>query len=37
MANTMVAFFDLYLKHDQTAADRLAAQGTQPGYTLQSG
>jgi predicted dienelactone hydrolase len=33
----MVAFFDLYLKGDQTAAQRLAAAGDQPGYSLQSG
>ena len=37
VANTMVAFFDLYLKGDQAAADRLAHEGNQPGYTLQSG
>jgi hypothetical protein len=37
VASSMVAFFDLYLKHDQSAGDRLAALGNQPGYSLQSG
>ena len=37
VANAMVAFFDLYLKGDQSAAGRLTAEGSQPGYTLQSG
>ena len=37
VANAMVAFFDLYLKGDQSAAGRLTAAGSQPGYTLQSG
>jgi Chlorophyllase enzyme len=37
VATAMVAFFDLYLKGDATAADRLAAEGNQPGYSLQSG
>ena len=33
----MVAFFDLYLKGDQSAAGRLTSAGNQPGYTLQAG
>ena len=33
----MVAFFDLYLKGDASANDRLVVEGTQPGYSLQSG
>jgi hypothetical protein len=33
----MVAFFDLYLKGDPTASERLAAQGNQAGYSLQTG
>jgi predicted dienelactone hydrolase len=37
VASSMVAFFDLYLKHDPSAADRLTSQGNQPGYSLQSG
>jgi predicted dienelactone hydrolase len=37
VAAAMVAFFDLYLKHDQSAAGRLNAEGNQPGYSLQSG
>jgi predicted dienelactone hydrolase len=37
VARAMVAFFDLYLKGDQSAAGRLTAEGAQPGYTLQSG
>jgi predicted dienelactone hydrolase len=37
VAAAMTAFFDLYLKGDATAADRLAAAGNQPGYSLQSG
>jgi predicted dienelactone hydrolase len=37
VARAMVAFFDVYLKGDQAAANRLAAEGTQPGYTLQAG
>jgi fermentation-respiration switch protein FrsA (DUF1100 family) len=37
VASAMVAFFDLYLKGDQSAAERLTTVGNQPGYTLQSG
>jgi len=37
VAAAMTAFFDLYLKGDATAADRLAAAGNQAGYSLQSG
>jgi predicted dienelactone hydrolase len=37
VANAMLAFFDLYLKGDQAAAERLAGAGNQPGYSLQSG
>jgi len=37
VAATMVAFFDLYLKGDQSAAERLTTEGNQPGYTLQAG
>ena len=37
VANTMVAFFDLYLKSDPSAAERLTAEGNQSGYTLQAG
>jgi len=37
VATAMVAFFDLYLKGDPAAADRLAATGTVPGYRLESG
>ena len=37
VARTMVAFFDLYLKGDQSAAARLTTEGNQPGSTLQSG
>jgi len=37
VAIAMVAFFDLHLKGDPTASDRLAAAGTTPGYSLQSG
>jgi predicted dienelactone hydrolase len=37
VARAMVAFFDLYLKGDPAAAERLAAEGSQPGYTLQTG
>jgi predicted dienelactone hydrolase len=37
VAAAMVAFFDLYLKGDQSAAERLTTAGSQPGYTLQSG
>jgi predicted dienelactone hydrolase len=37
VASTMIAFFDLYLKGDQSAATRLTTEGNQPGYTLQSG
>jgi hypothetical protein len=33
----MVAFFDLHLKGDPTGADRLAAAGSVPGYSLQTG
>ena len=32
----MVAFFDLYLKGDPSAAERLANEGNQPGYSLQA-
>jgi hypothetical protein len=37
VATAMVAFFDLYLKGDPSAADRLATAGNAPGYSLQSG
>ncbi len=37
VAKAMVAFFDLYLKGDESAAARLTTAGNQPGYTLQSG
>ncbi len=37
VAATMVAFFDLYLKGDQSAAERLTVAGNQPGSSLQSG
>ena len=37
VAAAMTAFFDLYLKGDATAADRLAAAGNKAGYSLQSG
>ena len=37
VARAMVAFFDLYLKADPSAAERLTSEGTQPGYSLQSG
>jgi alpha-beta hydrolase superfamily lysophospholipase len=37
VAIAMVAFFDLYLKGDPTATDRLAAAGSVPGYGLESG
>ena len=37
VARAMVAFFDLYLKGDASASERLAVEGSQPGYTLQSG
>lgn len=37
VAAAMVAFFDLYLKGDPSAAGRLTAAGNQPGYTLQPG
>jgi len=37
VATAMVAFFDLYLKGDATAADRLTAAGNTPGYRLESG
>jgi predicted dienelactone hydrolase len=37
VAEAMVAFFDLYLKGDPAAAQRLEAAGNQPGYTLQTG
>ena len=37
VAQAMIAFFDQYLKHDPTAAGRLQAVGSQPGYTLQAG
>jgi predicted dienelactone hydrolase len=37
VAQAMVAFFDLYLKGDQAAANELHAVGNQPGYSLQQG
>ncbi len=37
VATAMVAFFDLYLKGDAAAADRLTAAGSVPGYRLESG
>jgi pimeloyl-ACP methyl ester carboxylesterase len=37
VARTMVAFFDLYLKGDQSAVARLTTEGNQPGSTLQTG
>jgi predicted dienelactone hydrolase len=37
VATAMVAFFDLYLKADPAAPDRLAAAGTVQGYALESG
>ena len=37
VAAAMVAFFDLYLKGEQSAAERLSTAGNQPGYSLQSG
>jgi predicted dienelactone hydrolase len=37
VARAMVAFYDLYLKGDQSAAPRLADAGSQPGYSLESG
>jgi predicted dienelactone hydrolase len=37
VARAMVAFFDLYLKGDASAADRLAVEGQQPGYSLEAG
>jgi hypothetical protein len=38
IAQAMVAFYDLYLKGDQTAATRLQTEGNQPGMlTLQQG
>jgi predicted dienelactone hydrolase len=37
VARAMVAFFDLYLKGDPAAAERLAVEGNQPGYTLETG
>jgi predicted dienelactone hydrolase len=36
VARAMVAFFDLYLKGDLLAAERLATEGNQPGYSLQA-
>ncbi len=37
VAIAMVAFFDLYLKGDPAATERLAAAGDTPGYRLESG
>ena len=37
VAATMVAFFDLSLKGDRSAAERLTTEGNQPGYSLQAG
>jgi len=37
IAAAMIAFFDLYLKGDAAAADRLATAGNAPGYSLQTG
>jgi predicted dienelactone hydrolase len=37
VAAAMVAFFDLYLKGEPAATDRLAAAGSTPGYTLEAG
>jgi hypothetical protein len=37
VAAAMVAFFDLYLKGDAAAAQRLKTAATQPGYTLEVG
>jgi predicted dienelactone hydrolase len=37
VAAAMIAFFDLYLKGDPAAAQRLEAAGNQPGYSLQAG
>jgi alpha-beta hydrolase superfamily lysophospholipase len=37
VAAATVAFFDQYLKADPSAAQRLAAVGSQPGYSLQAG
>ena len=37
VATAMIAFYDLHLKGDAAAAERLAAAGNQPGYSLQSG
>ena len=36
VATAMVAFFDLYLKGDASAAERLANEGNQPGYSLEA-
>ena len=36
VARAMVAFFDLYLKGDASAAERLANEGNQPGYSLEA-
>jgi predicted dienelactone hydrolase len=37
VAAAMIAFFDLYLKADPAAAQRLDAAANQPGYSLQMG
>jgi hypothetical protein len=37
VAAAMTAFFDLHLKGDPAAAERLDTAGNQPGYTLQTG
>jgi alpha-beta hydrolase superfamily lysophospholipase len=37
VARALVAFFDVYLKDDSSASERLAVEGTQPGYSLQIG
>jgi len=37
VAFAMVAFFDLHLKGDPAATDRLAAAGSVPGYRIESG
>jgi len=37
VAAAMIAFFDLYLKGDPAAAQRLEEAGNQPGYSLNTG
>jgi hypothetical protein len=37
VAAAMIAFFDLYLKGDPAAAQRLESAANQPGYSLQMG